>query len=159
MVENFISCGKFNGTRNKVFEYCWKQQIETSAIRTVKDVSFDSVYKQVWNPAITQCQSLLSGLNDKTATLKEVESLYQIENFSLQLSALYDAMCRCYPNCQKSRTSSNEWIPKHITLYYHEIANNYKCSEAAGVILKVKSSLKLEGNFKIIEDLAHHVRM
>ena len=103
---------------------------------------------------------MLSKLKDKTITLEEVEILYQIENFSSHLWALCNAMHHCYPSSKESIPVPNKWIPQtlaHITLY-HEISNNPKCTQAACVILKVKRSLQL-GDFKIIEDLAKHVRM
>ena len=161
MVQNFILCGKYNNGHNKVFEYCWDQQIQLSAITTVKDICYDSVYKLVWKPTILQCQSLLSKLKDKTITLKEAESIYQIEDFSLQLSALDTAIRQCYPSFKESLPPPKKWLPQtvaHIKLY-HKIANNPKCTVAANVILKVQTSLKLKGNFKVVEDLARHVRM
>ena len=161
MVNNFIVYGKHtNGTTNEVFKYCWDQQIKLSGISTVKDVSFDSVFIKVWKPTISQCQSLLCNLKDKTATLEEVEKLYQIDNFSSHLSELCNAIHRCYPKSKDSPTPPHEWVPltvAHIALYL-EIANNQKCTDAAELILKVQTKLKLEGDFKIIEDLAKHVR-
>ena len=161
MVDNFIVCGKHtNGTINEVFKYCWDQQIELSAIRAVKDISFDSVFIKVWKPTVSQCQSILHNLEYKTVTLEEVEKLYQINNFSPHLSTLCNAMCHCYPKSEESFTPPDEWVSQtvsHIALY-HEIANNQKCTDAAEIILKVQTKLKLEGDFKIIEDLAKHVR-
>ena len=159
MINNFSICGKCNGDFNKVFEYCWYQQIKMSTITTVKDISYNCVYEQVWKPTIKHCQSLLSKLKDKTVTLEEVEILYQIDNLALHLSVLCKAMHQCYPNLSESLSLADKWVPQtlaHITLY-HNIANNPKCAEAANVILKVKTSLKLKGDFKMIEDLAVHV--
>ena len=161
MVDNFIICGKHtnNGAINKVFKYCWDQQIELSAISTVKDVSFNTVFIKVWKPTISQCQLLLHNLKCKTVTLEEVEKLYQIDNFPSQLSALCNAMRHCYPESEESITPPDGWVPQtvsHIALYL-EIANNPKCTEAAKLILKVQTSLKLQGDFKLIEDLAKNV--
>ena len=161
MIDNCIVCGKHaNGTTNEVFKYCWDQQIELSAIRTVKDISFDSVFIKVWKPTISQCQLLLCSLKCKTVTLEEVEKLYQIDNFSSHLSALCNAMHHCYPESKESLTSPDEWVSQtvsHIALYL-KIANNQKCTDAAKLILKVQAKLKLKGDFKIIKDLAKHVR-
>ena len=161
MVDNFIVCGKHtNGTTNEVFKYCWNQQIKLSDISTVKDVSFNSVFIKVWKPTISHCQSLLCNLKGKTVTLDEVEKLYQIDNFSLHVSALCNAMHQCYPEFKECPIPPHEWVPltvAHIALYL-EIANNQKCIDAAELILKVQTKLKLEGDFKIIEDLAKHVR-
>ena len=132
-----------------------------SAITTDQDVSFDSVFNKVWMPTIAKCQSLLCELKNKTITLNECEVLYSKGNFLLQLSALGNAMHQCYPDCKKSVPPSDQWASQtvhHIALYLDEIVNNSsKCTEAAGVILKVKESLKLEGDFQIIEDLAKNV--
>ena len=160
MVENIFVFGRYNGGHNKVFKYCWNQQIKLSAITTVKDISFDSVYEQVWKPTISQCHWLLSQLKNKTMTLEGVEKLYQIDNFCSQLSALCNAMHQCYPKSKETLPSTHEWVPQtvaHIALY-HEVANDPKGTDAANVILKVQTSLKLKGDFKIIEDLANHVR-
>ena len=157
MIHNIFLCGKYNDGLNKVFEYCWNQQ--KSTIATIEDVSYDSVYKQVWKPTIEQCQTLLCRLKDKTITLEEAESLYQIENFSAQLSALCNALCHCYPKANESLLLPNNWVSHtiaHIALY-HEIVDNPKCTQAAEVIIEVRTSLKLEGDFKIIESLAKHV--
>ena len=161
MIQNFKMCGKYNSglNINKVFEYFWDQQIKLSAIATVKDVSFDSVYNQVWKPTISKCLSLFKG---KTVTLEEIEKLYQIHSFSTQLSILCASLHTCYPKSLESLHLPDEWVTQtveHIALYYNEIANNPKCGEATNVILKVQTSLKLEGDFKIIECLANHVRL
>ena len=156
MINNFIICGKCNEDFNKVFEYCWNHQIKKSTITAVQDISYNCVYEEVWKPTIKQCQSLLIKLKDKTVTLEEVEILYQFDNLSLHLSILCKAMHQCYPNLSESLPLPDKWILQtlsHIALYY-EIANNPKCTEAANVILKVKKSLMLEGNFKLVEDLA-----
>ena len=163
IVGNLIVCGKYNnnGAVNEVFQYCWDQQINLSAIGAVQDVTFDLIFSKVWKPTISQCQSLLCGLMSKTVTLEEVEKLYQISNFSMQLSALCTAVHHCYPESTQSFPPPQEWVPHteaHIALYF-EIVNNPKCTDAANVILKLQKSLKLEGDFKIIEDLAKHVRM
>ena len=161
MVVNFIVCGKHaDGTANEVFKYCWDQQIELSAIKAVKDISFDSVFIKVWKPTILQCQLLLHNLKCKTVTLEEVEKLYQIGNLSSHLCALCNAMHQCYPESKESLIPPDEWVSQtvsHIALYL-EIANNQKCTDAAKLILKVQTKLKLKGDFKIVEDLAKHVR-
>ena len=114
------------------------------------------MYEKVWKSTIKQCQLLLIKLKDKTVTLEEVEILYQVDNLSLHLSVLCKAMHQCYPNLSESLPLPEKWILQtlaHIALYY-EIASNPKCAEAANVILKVKKSLMLEGDFKLVEDLA-----
>ena len=163
MVDNFIVCGKYNnnGAVNEVFQYCWDHQIKLSAIGAVQDITFDVVFSKIWKPAIMLCQSLLCDLKNKTITLEKVEKLYQLDKFSLQISALCTAMHHCYPKSAQSFPPPQEWVPHtvaHIELYL-EIVNNPKCIDAAIVILKAQASLKLEGDFKIIEDLAKHVRI
>ena len=178
MIQNFITCGKCNGDFNRVFEYCWNQQIILSSIKDDKDVSFNSVYNLVWKKTIDQCQQILLKLKNKSATLKETETIYQlftpedktitrnenarqcqIEYFSLQLTALCEAMHQCYPSSKELFPLPNEWIPNTVTYIalYDEIVNDAKCTEAATVISKVKISLKLKGDFKIIENLANRV--
>ena len=175
MIQNFIICGRYNDGVNIVFEYYWKQQVNASNIKMVK---FDSVYKLVWQKTVLQCQQLLSNLNDRTIALKEIESLYQLfipkdtnaamnekerlcqkDNLSLQLCALCAAMHHCYPNSRKSFPSPNEWIPPTVNdiVLYNEMVVDSRCTKAANVIMKVKKSLKLEKDFKIIEDLQDRV--
>ena len=159
MLHNLILFGKYSGDFNKIFEYCWDQQIKLSDITTIKDVSYDSVYEKVWKPTVKQCQLLLSVLRDKSITLEEVEFLYRMQNFSLQLLVLCNAMHQCYPKPSESLILATSWVSNTVSHIerYHEIANNPKCKEAAKVILDVKASLELKGDFKIIEDLAKHV--
>ena len=178
MIQNFIICGKYSDGLNIVFEYCWKQQVNSSNIKMVEDVSFDSVYTLVWEKTIAQCQQLLSNLNDRTIALKEIESLYQLfmpedtnaamnenerlcqkDNLSSQLCALCAAMHCCYPNSRKLFPSPNEWIPQAVNdiVLYNEMVVDSRCTKATNVIMKVKKSLKLEKDFKIIEDLQDHV--
>ena len=159
MIDNFSICGKCNGDFNKVFEYCWDQQIKQSAITKDQNVSYNSVFNTVWKPTIERCQSLLSKLKDKTITLQEAEILYQVDKLCLHLSVLCKAMHQCYPELSKSFSLSDNWVSQTVAhiAFYHEFSINPKCIEAANVILKVKKSLKLEGDFKIIEDLAKHV--
>ena len=163
MIDNFIVCGKYNnnGAVNEVFQYCWDHQIELSDIMKIQDISYDVIFNKAWKPTILQCQSLLCSLKNKTVTLEEVEKLYPLDKFSLQLSALCTAMHHCYPESTQLFPPPQEWVPytiAHIALYF-EIVNNPKCIDAANVVLKLQKSLKLEGDFKIVEDLAKHVRM
>ena len=180
IIENLVVCGKHNDDFHRVFEYCWNQQIISSGIKNVKEVSFDSVYKLVWKKTIAQCQLLLFELNDNSVPLKEIESLYhlfipkdkmvtlnenerqcQLRLLSLQLSSLCNAMHYCYPSSQQLFPAPDEWVPQtvdYIALYI-EIVNDSKCTEAANLILKVKASLQLKGDFKIIESLTEHVRV
>ena len=172
MIHNFIVCGRYNDGFNKIFERFWDQEIISSKIKKNKDVSFDFIHKLVWKNTIERCQLLLFGLYNKSITLKEIESLYQLfipsvalnknerqcqkENLTSQLCALCNAMYQCY---RSSLPSPNEWIPQiveHIVLY-NELVVDSKCTDAATVIMKVKKSLKLEKQFKIIEDLANRV--
>ena len=178
MIQKFIICGKCNDGVNMIFEYYWEQQLNSSNIKMVKDVSFDSVYELVWKETIVQCQQLLSKFNGKTITLKEIESLYQIfipkdtnaalnenerqcqkDNLSLQLCVLCDAMHHCYPNSRKLFPRPNEWIPQAVDdiVLYNEIVADSRCTKATNVIMKVKKSLKLEKEFKIIEHLQNRV--
>ena len=173
MIQNFITCGKCNDDLNKLFEYCWNQQ----AIN-IKDVSFDSIYNLVWKKTIEQCQQVLLELNNRSVTLKETETLCQlfapkdqivtpnensglcqIECFSSQLTALCEAMHQCYPSSKKLFPLPTKWIPDTISYIalYNEVVNDTKCTEAATVILKVKASLKLKGDFQIVENLANCV--
>ena len=173
MIQNFITCGKCDDDLNKIFEYCWNQQAIN--IQDDTDVSFDSIYILVWKKTIEQCQQVLLELKNRSVTLKETETLCQlftakgqivipnenpgqcqIECFSLQLTALCEAMHQCYPSLFPLLT---EWIPDTISYIalYNEVVNNAKCTEAATVILKVKKSLKLKGDFQIVESLANCV--
>ena len=160
MIQNFITCGKYNGAHNEIFKYCWNQQMLSSKIRD-QDVSFDSVFIKVWKPTIAECQSLLCKLKNKTITLNECEVLYTKGSFLPQLSALCNAMHQCYPDCKDLFPPPDKWVSQtvqHIALYHDEIvSNSSKCTVAAGVILKVKESLKLDGDFQIIEHFAKHV--
>ena len=178
MIQNFIIFSKCNGGINVVLEYYWKQQVKSSSLTTVEDVCFDSMYELVWKETIGQCQQLLSELNDRTIKLKEIESLCQLfmlkgtnakmdenerqcqkDNLSLQLCALYNAMRHCYPNSTKLFPLPNEWIPQTVNdiILYNEMVVDPSCTKAANLIMKVKKSLKLEKDFKIIKDIHNRV--
>ena len=175
MIDSFIKCGNCNDDVNKIFEYYWDQQ-KSNLIKD-EGVSFDSIYCMVWKKTIEQCQQLLINIKDKSSTLAEVETLSQLfinenktaasentkqcqkYNLSLQLIALCEGMHQCYPNSKKLFPSPHEWIPEcvdYIALYL-EIVDDSKSTEAANVILKVKESLKLKGDFGIIKNLANCV--
>ena len=178
MIQNFIIYGKYKNGFNIVFKYYWDQQIISSDIKMVKDVSFDDVYKSVWKKTTAQCQLVLVKLNDKSITLKEIESLHQLfipkdtnialdeneklcqrEAFSSQLCALCSAIHQCNPSSSDVLPPPNTWIPQTVAYIelYNALVVDSKCTEAARVIMKVKKSLKLENDFKIIEDLANRV--
>ena len=178
MIQSFIRFGRYNDGFNKVFKYYWEQQIGSSKIKMVKDVSFDDVYQLVWKKTTAQCQLVLVELNNKSITLKEIESLHKLfipkvanialdenerqcqrEAFSSQLCALCNAIHPCYPCSSDVLPPPNTWIPQTVAYIelYNALVVDSKCTEAARVIMKVKKSLKLENDFKIIEDLANRV--
>jgi len=161
MINNCIEIGKWKANCNLLFERFWKQNADLLDKTTLNDENFFTlVHSKVWVPTVSCCKSLLIEFHDKSVTLEKVEEFTKIENFSEHLSVLCCALLRCYPDF-KSVRPSEEWIQSlmcHIEKYQNEIFNNVKCTNAANLILKMKKSLHLSGDFRIVENLSKNVR-
>jgi len=161
MIEHCIIIGKYENTHNQLFDHVWQQQVDSfkkTDAANPNNISYSVVFDQVWIPTISCCKSLLSKLHNKSVTVTTIEELSQIENFADNLSSLCTVMLKCYPD-DVNVPPPQQWVPQlmvHISKF-REISNNPKCTEATTVILRVKNSLSLTGDFKIIECLADNV--
>ena len=161
MIENCIEIGKWKDNHNVLFECFWKQKADLLDKANLSDeIFFTVVHSEVWVPTVACCKSLLIGFYDKSVTLAKVEEFTKIERFFEHLSALCCALLQCYPDFTSVRPSE-EWIPslmRHIELYKNEICDNIKCTNAANLIIKMKNSLHLSGDFGIVENLVSTCR-
>lgn len=158
MIDHCIVIGKYENAHNQLFDHLW--QLEADAFKKTdaakpNNISYSVLFDQVWIPTVSSCKSLLNKLYNKSVTLAVIEEINQVENFEMHLSALCTAMLQCYPD-DVCVSPPQQWVPQRMAHFskYQEISNNLKCTEATNVILKVKSSLSLTGDFKIIEHLA-----
>ena len=160
MIENCIEIGIWKDYHNVLFEFFWKQKVDLLDKANLSDETFFTlVHSEVWVPTVSCCKSLLIEFHDKSVTLAKVEEFTKIEKFSEHLSVLCCALLQCYLDFTSVR-QSEEWIPslmRHIELYHNEIFNNIKCTNAANLIIKMKNSLHLSGDFGIVENLSKNV--
>ena len=144
---------------NNIFEYAWKKNSESFCMnrQNMSDVSFSDVTEKVWKPTIFDCQMLLSKVYDKSITLAEVMVYGHLEDLDHHLQTLCLGMCKCFPN-SKSFPTPGEWI-KHVINHMITLQRFSVGTKKNGIAycLTLKESLKLKGNFSVLEDLHQQV--
>ena len=144
---------------NYIFEYFWKKNSESfsASKQNMEDVLFSEVHEKVWKPTISNCQVLLCKIHDKSVTFAELSVYGHLQDLDSHLQALCSGMCKCYPS-SNSLPLPGEWIRQAVNHFmsFQRFSNSIKKNGIAYCLL-LKESLKLKGEFSVVEDLNKQV--
>ena len=140
--------------QNDLFDTYWRQQCNSCGQLS----SFTAVYKEVCEPVVMECVQLLQSLEQRSITLEEVEkSFWKFEMPELlrHLLKLCEGIRECFPTNTTISLGKN-WIPSLIKdIEVYKRISTYM--NTANVILKLKSSMNLTGDFNAVDTLAKQV--
>ena len=138
---------------SNLFQHYWSQQVEKikHSHLTISDAT-----NKLWQPVFDTCCTLLENIRSKKVVLSEVDRLlmqYRPEELHMQLQQLDKAMCKCL---SKSVSSSQIWI-KEAVERMEQYRSLRQHASAAKTFLKLRDTLKLTGDFGMIEKLSTEV--
>lgn len=134
---------------SELFQQIWKSKLRAVASEKQTLTIADSVTK-IWKPVFEECCQLIENVKELKITLADVNHRFsKLEERQSHLELLYKATEACHGREVKSTT----WIRKSIERMhlYWDVCEQ---ADAAKTVLELKESLKLMGDFKVIETVA-----
>ena len=138
---------------NQFFLYFLKQ-----SLNTITSPNLANFVGDIWDPVYSQCAVLVESIKNKDIKLKEVHKVYEYikkkNDIQFQLHGLYSALEKC-----QNRTPSSIAPPWIIDSISHMDCYLSLCrqSDAAKLILELKSKLSLIGDFSLVEGVEKQV--
>ena len=139
---------------NDIFETCWRQQCKSCAnLHT-----FQAVYEMVCIPVLTECQEILVSLEQGTMTLENVEMYcWRFESNELKnnLQHLCQGIKECFPS-NKQLLPPRNWVST-VAKNIQEYKKISSYIAAAKIVLMLKDSMKLTGDFTAVNTIVQQV--
>ena len=139
--------------QSDLFDQVWACVLrrESKAKLTLSDV-----VDRIWNPTFTECCQLVESVHSKSIKLRDVDQFFRgfknahaIRN---DLVILFSAIETCY----NRKIATTGWIESSVELM-EQYWSLREQAEVANIVLDLKESLNLTGDFDIIEDVASKV--
>lgn len=120
---------------------------------SVHELTLDGLYCSVWQPCLKKCHQLIQSLIDMSIKLSEVDKYLKIHDvdFDKHIEVLYREVNKTI-RVSGSSQSLNEALRK-----VHHYWNLCRYHEGATIILELKNSLGLIGDFTEVEMLSQEV--
>ena len=140
-----------NTYRNDLFESCWGKQCDMCH----HVFTFGGVYERVCMPVLDKCKEILLSLQQKTMTLKDVDTEFQQEtDVENNLNKLCRGIRQCFPGSEV--LPAKDWV-RGVVAHIQEYRRINSCINVATIVLKIKKSMKLYGDFSVVDMLAQQV--
>ena len=143
-----------NQNRNHLFRSCWKIQCK----QYINLSTFKEVHEKVCVVVLDECKEILLSLRKRTMTLENVD-IYFPKFQPTELESHLNKLCQGIRQCFRE---DRELLPAKVWVHgvivhiqeYMQIKNYLK---VAMVVLELKKSMKLNGDFTVIKTLAQQV--
>ena len=142
---------------NDIFETCWRQRCKLYANLD----TFETVHKMVCTPVLIECEEILVSLKQETMTLEDVEkyfwSFHEANELKSNLEKLCQGLKECFPN-HKQLLAPRSWVPSVVAnIQEYKKLNGYIA--AAKIVLQLKDSMKLNGDFTAVNTIVRQVNI
>ena len=142
---------------NDIFESCWRQQSKSYANLN----TFEGVHQMVCTPVFNECEQILVSLEQGTMTLENVENYFSSFHETNELKNNLEKLCQgireCFPN-HKHLRAPRSWVPSVVTsIQEYKKLNGY--TAAAKIVLQLKDSMKLNGDFTAVNTIVEQVNI
>ena len=134
---------------SELFQHVWKAQLKVVSGEK-QALKIADVKTKVWDPVFQACCLLIDSVKSLTITLAAVNQDFRnLEDRQYHLELLFKAVEACFGRTVDSTT----WIRAAIDrmCLYWSLCEQ---ADAAKTVLELKDSLKLKGNFEVIESVA-----
>ena len=140
---------------NDLFESCWGKQCRIHDHLS----TFNSVYVKVCVPVLNECKEILLSLQQKTMTLKDVDKYFPEFQQEIDVENNLNKLCRgirqCFPGSEVF--PAKQWV-RGVVAHIQEYKRIDSCINMAVIVLKLKKSMKLYGDFSVVDMLAQQVQ-
>ena len=142
---------------NDIFDTCWRQQCK---LHTNLD-TFEAVHKIVCTPVLNECEEILVSLEQGTMTLEDVEkhfwSFHEANELKSNLERLCQGLKECFPD-HKQLLAPRSWVPSVVANIqeYKKLNSNIAAAE---IVLQLKDSMKLNGDFTAVNTIVQQVNI
>ena len=143
-----------NQNRSDLFESCWKKQCKQySNLSTFKEV-----HEKVCVVVLDECKEILLSLHKRTMTLENVDVYFlkfQPTELKSNLNKLCQGIRQCFPE-DRELLPAKDWVPG-VIVHIQEYMQIKNYLNVAMVVLELKRSMKLNGDFTVIDTLTQQV--
>lgn len=137
---------------NEFFKNIWSSVLKNES---KAQLTFSDIVSRIWEPVFSQCCMLIESVQKRSIKLRDVDRFFhqrEGQYIYQHLKSLFSAIEACY-----GRTADvTGWISNSVHLMEQYWALCLQ-AEAANIVLELKDSLRLTGDFEIIEDVASKV--
>ena len=144
-----------------LFNTLWNKHMTRAEIKFAKShsqLTIQNIKTDIWDPCFQECQKMLSSLCNKTMLLSEVDHYFSssddIENTQTQILVLYKSVQQCAPD--RTDIKDHDLISDAVKCM-EKYWSLCRLNKVAKVVMNLKSTLKLTGDFSLIETLATKV--
>ena len=117
------------------------------------ELTLDDIFPLVWQPCIQQCKQLLKSLMDLSMKLSDVNIVLEphMARLETQLQSLFKGINEI------TQSSVNSLLIDKAVLRVRDYWNLCQYQKGADIFLGLKTSLKLAGDFHLVERLSQQV--
>ena len=142
-----------NKYRNDLFDSCWRERHKQCNNLS----TFMEVHEEVCMHVLDECKEILLSLEQKTMTLENVDKYFkkfQEPDLESNLNKLCQGMQQCFPDSELK--PANQWVHTAVVhIQEYKKINSYL--NVATIVLGLKKSMNLTGDFTVIDTLAQQV--
>ena len=143
-----------NRCRNDLFESVWSKHCK----QVINLSTFMEVHEKVCMPVLDECKIILISLEQKTMTLENVDKYFrkfQESDLESNLYKLCLGIQQCFPETELK--PAKQWL-HDVVLDIQEYKKINSYMNVATIVLELKQSMNLTGDFTVIDTLAQQVR-
>lgn len=140
---------------SRLFKACWEKEAQLLVAEVVDEehiiATVETIHDDIFKPSYEEFQEIYTCLKDGQITLAQVDELFgdykgKYEELAQQLDIM----------CQIEKGSNTAWIHQRVQQIeqYHEL---HLAVASAKIIMTVKETLGLQGDFRALETLVETV--
>ena len=138
-----------------IFFSIWKSKVKAARSQRAAKLAIEDIKLIMWGPTVDEGRSLLESLQDRSIKLTEVDRYFsEIKDLESQLHRFHGGIMRCLGSTEQVK--SFKWLKTAVKLI-EEYWSLLRLADAADVIIDIKNSLTLSGDFTLIQSIAEKV--
>ena len=142
-----------NKYHNDLFDSCWRKRCKQFDNLS----TFMEVHEKVCMHVLDECEEILLSLEQKTMTLESVDKYFrkfQETDLESNLIKLCQGIQQCFPDTEV--LPAKQWV-HGVVVHIQEYRNINSYMNVATIVLELKKSMNLTGDFTVIDTLAQQV--
>ena len=144
-----------NKYHNDLFDSFWRERCKQCDILHIS--TFNEVHETVCKHVLNECEEILLSLEQKTMTLENVDKYFrkfQESDLENNLFKLCQGIQQCYPATKVK--PAKHWV-HDVVVHIQEYKKINSYLNVATIILELKRSMNLTGDFTVVYTLSQQV--